>query len=189
VDFLRGTLAVAETCAEVEGRVMFADVKTPASRRTLALPPFLVELLAAHLAAGGRPGPEELVFAAPEGGPLRRTLFRTRVFDPAKRAAGLDKSVTFHGLRHSAVGLMIEVGAHIEAIKQRLGHSSIRTTSDVYGSLLPTVDAAVTDQLNALFVSRRDMSAAQSTHRSSRDVTSAQAPSEAPLQLRLDRVD
>jgi hypothetical protein len=28
---------------------------------------------------------------------------------------------------------MIEVGAHIEVIKQRLGHSSIRVTSDVYG--------------------------------------------------------
>jgi integrase len=33
---------------------------------------------------------------------------------------------------------MIRIGAHIEAIKQRLGHSSIRVTSDVYGSLLPT---------------------------------------------------
>jgi integrase len=44
---------------------------------------------------------------------------------------------------------MIEVGAHIEAIKQRLGHSSIRTTSDVYGSLLPAVDATVTDHLDA----------------------------------------
>jgi integrase len=120
---------------------MFADVKSPASRRTLALPAFLLELLAAHLAARGRPGPDELVFVAPGGGPLRRTLFRTRVFDPAKRRAGLDDSVTFHALRHSAVGLMIEVGAHIEAIKQRLGHSSIRTTSDVYGSLFPAADS------------------------------------------------
>lgn len=154
LDFLRGNLAVVETCAEVEGRVMFADVKSPASRRTLALPPFLLELLAAHLAARGRPGPEELVFVAPGGGPLRRTLFRTRVFDPAKSRVGLDGSVTFHALRHSAVGLMIEVGAHIEAIKQRLGHASIRTTSDVYGSLLPAVDATVTDQLDALFASR-----------------------------------
>jgi hypothetical protein len=58
VDFLRSNLAVVETRAEVEGRLMFADVKSPASRRTLALPPFLVELLAAHLAARGRPGPE-----------------------------------------------------------------------------------------------------------------------------------
>jgi len=39
---------------------------------------------------------------------------------------------------------MIEVGAHIEAIKQRLGHASIRVTSDTYGALLPAVDASVT---------------------------------------------
>ncbi len=59
---------------------------------------------------------------------------------------------------------MIEVGAHIEAIKQRLGHSSIRTTSDVYGSLLPAVDAAVTDQLDGLFAARRNAAAVRDAH-------------------------
>jgi hypothetical protein len=44
---------------------------------------------------------------------------------------------------------MIEAGAHIEAIKQRLGHSSIRVTSD--GSLLPTGDESVTAALDARF--------------------------------------
>jgi integrase len=58
---------------------------------------------------------------------------------------------------------MIEMGAHIEAIKQRLGHSSIRVTSDVYGSLLPTVDESVTAGLEARFnavtpAARRDQS-------------------------------
>ena len=52
--------------------------------------------------------------------------------------------LTFHALRHTAAGLRIEAGAHIETIKQRLGHSSIRVTSDVYGSLLPTVDEGLT---------------------------------------------
>ena len=46
---------------------------------------------------------------------------------------------------------MIEMGAHIEAIKQRLGHSSIRVTSDVYGSLLPTVDESITAGFDARF--------------------------------------
>jgi Phage integrase family len=78
-----------------------------------------------HLVHRGRPDADALVFVAPEGGPLRRSKFRTRVFDPAVRRAGLD-GLTFHGLRHTAAGLMIEAGAHIEAIKQRLGHSSIQ---------------------------------------------------------------
>jgi hypothetical protein len=50
---------------------------------------------------------------------------------------------------------MVETGAHIEAIKQRLGHSSIRVTSDVYGSLLPTVDESVTAALEARFAPAR----------------------------------
>jgi integrase len=146
VDFVRHALAVVETCAEVSGRVMFADVKSPSSRRTLDVPPFLLAMLTEHLARRGRPESEELVFVAPEGGPLRRSTFRTRVFTPAVRRAGLD-GLTFHALRHSAVGLMVEAGAHPEAIKARLGHASIRTTSDVYGHVLPGVDAGVSAAL------------------------------------------
>jgi integrase len=150
LDFLRRTLEIAETCAEVEGRVFVADVKTRASRRTLRMPAFLMDSLAQHLSARGRPGADELVFVAPEGGPLRRSTFRTRVFAPAVRRAGLER-LTFHQLRHSAVGLMVEAGAHVEAIKQRLGHSSIRVTSDVYGHVLPAVEDALSDALEARF--------------------------------------
>lgn len=51
---------------------------------------------------------------------------------------------------------MVAVGAHIEAIKQRMGHSSIRVTSDVYGSVLPAVDESVTEALGDLFSRRSD---------------------------------
>jgi integrase len=95
IDFLRHTLAVVETCAEVAGKVTFADVKSPSSRRTLGVPPLLAAMLAEHLAGRARPGPDELVFVAPEGGPLRRSTFRTRVFNPAVRRAGFD-GLTFH---------------------------------------------------------------------------------------------
>lgn len=150
IDFLRRTLEVAETCAEVDGKIMFDEPKTEASWRTLRVPDFLLTMLSAHLAVRGRPGPEELVFVAPEGGALRRSTFRTRVFTPAAKRAGLTE-ITFHSLRHTAAGLMIDAGVHIEAIKARLGHSSIRVTSDVYGGLLPTVDESVTAALEARF--------------------------------------
>jgi integrase len=150
IDLQRRTLEIAETLAEVNGRVIFAEPKTASSRRTLRLPEFLATMLGEHVAYRGDPGPEALVFVAPEGGPLRRTTFRTRVFNPAVRRAAIP-AVTFHELRHTAAGLMIELGAHIEAIKQRLGHSTIRVTSDVYGSLIPAVDDALTDRFDARF--------------------------------------
>jgi integrase len=156
IDFLRRTIEIAETCAEVHGRVMFAPPKTHASRRTLRTPPFLVTMLSEHVAARSRPAADELVFVAPEGGPLRRSAFRTRVFNPAVARAGLD-GLTFNGLRHTAGALMVEAGAHIEAMKQRMGHSSIRVTSDVYGALLPSVDESVTAALDARFADSRGL--------------------------------
>ncbi len=156
VDFLRRRLAVTETVAEVGGRLVAAPVKTAASRRTLSMPPFLVDMLAEHLRRTRRTDPGDYVLQAPGGGPMRAANFRARVWRPAVRAAGLD-GLTFHGLRHTAAGLMIEVGAHIEAIKQRMGHSSIRVTSDVYGSLLPSVDESVTQDVGRLFPASRGL--------------------------------
>ena len=57
------------------------------------------------------------------------------------------EDLTFHGLRHSAVGVMIELGTHARVIQKRMGHSSIRTTMDVYGSVLEDVDNEVIDGL------------------------------------------
>ena len=152
-DFLRRTVTVAETLSEVEGRLLFADVKTRSSHRTLTAPAELMEMLGAHLARRGRPGPDELVFVAVEGGPVRAAAFRSRVWKPAVERAGLS-GITFHGLRHSAVGYMIELGAHPRVVQQRAGHSSVRTTLDVYGSVFPSVDEEVAVGLGAVLEPR-----------------------------------
>lgn len=144
-----------EIIAEVGGRPVTADVKSPASRRTLRIPGFLAGMLGEHLRREEKlETPEALVFEAPDGGPVRATNFRNRVFRPAAEQAGLE-AVTFHGLRHSAVGFMVAVGTHIETIKQRMGHSSIRVTSDVYDSV-PAVDESITEALGDLFSRRFD---------------------------------
>jgi len=153
VDLGARTLTVAETLAEVDGHQVFADVKTRAGRRTLTMPGFVATLLAEHLLRRGRPGAGELIFVGPEGGPLRVGNFRRRVWAPAVRATALD-GLTFHGLRHSAVGLLVAVGAPDFVMQERMGHSSARVTRDVYGHVLPATDAAVTTDLEALFSNR-----------------------------------
>jgi integrase len=149
LNFLSRTpsLAVVETVTEVGG---FEDVKTPAGRRTIQLPPFLVSMLAEHLVRRGSPGPDELVFVAPRGGTLRMTNYHRRVWLPAVHAAGLE-GFTFHGLRHSTVGLMVEMGHHPLVIQRRLGHSSSQTTMDVYGHVMAALDEAVTADFENLF--------------------------------------
>jgi integrase len=139
VDLLRGTVQVAEIVVEVRGVLHVGPPKTRASRRTVGLPRFVVEELAALLAGPG--DPEALVFTAPQGGPLRLPAFRARVWRPAVVAAGLE-GLRIHDLRHTAVALWIAAGAGPKEVSARAGHSSVSFTLDRYGHLDPEADAA-----------------------------------------------
>jgi integrase len=148
IDLLRGTVEVAEIVTEVGGVLRFGPPKTRAGRRTVGLPRAVVDELAAHL---GRAEPEALVFAAPQGGPLRVHGFRARVWRPATRTAGL-AGLRIHDLRHTAVALWIAAGANPKEVATRAGHTSVSFTLDRYGHLYPEADTALRDRLDALYV-------------------------------------
>lgn len=61
---------------------------------------------------------------------------KPRILEEAKRL-GLDQpKLTPHWLRHSHVGMLILAGEPLTAIQRRLGHASIKTTSDTYGRMI-----------------------------------------------------
>jgi len=155
IDFLRRTLTVRATLNEVEGNFVKGAGKTLSSRRTISVPVRILDELSTHLARMGRTDPEDLVFQAPAGGPVRATNFRNRVYDPALRRAGLD-GLSFHRLRHSAGHMLRELGVPLEVIQKRLGHASIRTTADIYGSLPERVDRPVAEKLDEMFRSAQE---------------------------------
>jgi integrase len=98
----------------------------------------------------GRDDPEAFVFSAPQGGPLRVTAFRARVWRPATRAAGLD-GLRIHDLRHTAVALWMAAGANPKEVAARAGHTSVSFTLDRYGHLYPESDAALRERLDAIY--------------------------------------
>lgn len=147
LNLLRGTLTVAEILTEVRGHVGFGEPKTSASRRSLALPGFLVTELQRHLEAHATH--PELVFAGRDGGALRRNNFRRRTWLPAVETAGL-VHLRFHDLRHTAAGPKVASNVHPKVMQTRLGHSSISVTLDTYGHLLPSLDQEVADSLEAI---------------------------------------
>ena len=111
LDLLRRRVTVAAAFAEIGGQLMEGTPKNH-QRRSVPIPRFLVDELAAHI-AGKRP--DELVFTAPGGGPLRNTNFRSRVFLPAAASVGL-AGVTPHDLRHTAASLAVAAGANVKAL-------------------------------------------------------------------------
>src|ERR671913_2070927 len=152
IDLLRGTVQVAEIVVEVRGVLHVGPPKTRASRRTVGLPRFVADELAAHLADAS--DPEALVFTAPQGGPLRLPAFRARVWRPAVIAAALD-GLRIHDLRHTAVALWIAAGANPKEVAARAGHAPVGFTPDRYGHLYPEADTALRDRLDALYGTAR----------------------------------
>ncbi|MGH2765574.1 MAG: tyrosine-type recombinase/integrase, partial [Actinomycetota bacterium] len=145
---LRSRLEVAESAAEVGGRLHLGETKTY-QRRTVVIPGFLRELLAKHLACQVDDGPDSFVFTGPAGGLLRNSNFRGRVWQPAVRALGLPSDLRIHDLRHTCAALLIAQGAHPKAIQAQLGHSSIQVTLDLYGHLFPDDMDRLARQLDA----------------------------------------
>ena len=141
----RRTIHIEHTLSEIHGRLHHGEPKTRAARRTLTLPPWLIETLDTHLKTWP-PSDDGLIFTAPEGGPLRRAGFRTRHWKPAVRAS-VGEPMRFHDLRHSHVALLIQQGTHPAVIAARLGHTSVKTVLDVYGHLYEGLDRGAADTL------------------------------------------
>ncbi len=130
IDLLRRRATITEAVTEVRGRAVFSTPKNHQSRQ-VAIPNFLIDDLAAHLA--GR-APEDFVFSAPRGGVLRLRNFRRQGFEPAAAQAGLP-GLTPHALRHTAASLAIASGANVKVVQSMLGHKSATMTLDLYGHL------------------------------------------------------
>jgi integrase len=135
LDLLRGAVRVVEAAPEVGGRLEWGGVKTHEAR-TVRLPRSLAAEVGAYL-AGRSHGPEDLVFTAPMGGPLRQSKFVPGYFKPAVRAAGLPATLRFYDLRHTAASLLIREGASVKAVQKQLGHATASITLDTYGHLFP----------------------------------------------------
>jgi integrase len=156
VDILRGTLNVVETVTrDAHGRPVFGPPKSDASRRTLAIPAPLTALLAEHLARRGLSGADgrALVFASPDGGPIRYANWRNRVWVPACRAAGLD-GLGFHDLRRANATALVRLGVDVKTAQQRLGHSDVRMTIGLYAQAESQADRAAADRLGEMFMPR-----------------------------------
>jgi integrase len=155
IDPLHGTLSVERALKDVSGRLVFGSTKTHKHRR-IALPKFLGSMLAEHLTSHCPDNdPDALVFTGLEGGPLRHDNFYARHFRPSvERALPPEKHrLRFHDLRHTCASLLIAAGAHPKAIQTQLGHSSITTTLDIHGHLLPSTTEALAAALDATYAS------------------------------------
>ncbi|THK34661.1 site-specific integrase [Ensifer sp. MPMI2T] len=156
VDFKRGEINVRQRVDQ------FREVgppKSEAGARTIPVPPLVINALKElKLKAGNKP----FVFANPDGESRSHSNVVTKGLQPAMIRAGVTidtgevdkkgkpilkaKYSGLHALRHFYASWLINrkedggLGLPAKVVQERLGHSSIVMTMDVYGHLFPRGD-------------------------------------------------
>ena len=161
VDFARHQVKITETLLPVSAygnehlQLVEGPPKTDAGDRAIPIPAWLCEQIAEGLTerAKRRGGPirtDEPMFVNRVGKPLNRDKFRETVIHPAIMAAGLPAQLRTYDLRHSHASILIDLGANVLAVAQRMGHSDPTVTLREYGHLFEGVQERLSEQLDQL---------------------------------------
>ncbi len=149
LDLDKGMLCIRRTYSPNHG---FMEPKSRKGWRTVLLTPELVNILLTHkIKTGG--DPDELIFNDAKNPIIPHNMVRDH-FHPTLRRAGI-RRIRFHDLRHTYATLMISLGENTKLLQQQLGHSSITTTMDRYGHLLPEVSEGVGKRIDSLVFSKK----------------------------------
>jgi site-specific recombinase XerD len=95
--------------------------------RYVALSPLLLDVLESYYKMW-TPKPTNYLFESNEQGEPYSIRSAQVIFHKAKQNAGISKTISFHGLRHSFATHMLEKGVDVKYIKEILGHFNIKTT-------------------------------------------------------------
>lgn len=116
--------------------------------RNIAIPRFLMPQIKAQMEGMGD---DDWLFRATRGGNVWTNTWRTRIWNKAVKAAGMeDAGVTIHSLRHTYASFAIAQGADVKTLQMQLGHSSPSITLNTYTALWPERLDDVADAIGAL---------------------------------------
>lgn len=151
IDFVSGNLSVRRTAVDLGGKVTTNPPKTAKGQRLVELPQMAIDALRAQqslLEASGLAGCK-LVFPAEDGGYQRRFgPFREQLKAIIKEAKL--PAIRFHDLRHSSATLLMVEGVHPKIVQERLGHSTIGITMDLYSHVLPSMQKEAAGKMQSL---------------------------------------
>jgi integrase len=146
VDLDAGILKIVQTTRQIGRAVTYKPVKNTKGR-PVALSGLMLEELKAHRAKqaeellrfGVKLSGDSFVFAQPDGSPIKPGSVTNEWKRLVKKHA-LPR-IRFHDLRHTHATAMLASGVHPKIASERLGHSSIAITLDLYSHVLPNMQA------------------------------------------------
>jgi integrase len=151
VDLLRRRITVRQQVVEVGSTFKgFDEPKTNAGLRSIAIPPFLCQILEDQLAERAQGGKDGLVFVNTRGNTPHLSSFTSQTWRKARDRIGRP-DLRWHDLRHTWVAMKIQAGAHPKEIQEEAGHASYNTTMNVYGHLFDSRSEKTAEAMDAMY--------------------------------------
>jgi integrase len=156
LDLDHGTVRVVESLEQTKAALRFKSTKTDKAR-AVPLPKFAIAELRDWkrqqaenlLRLGVRQSPEGLVCAREDGEP-KQPASLTHEFAYLIGRVAVPR-VRFHDLRHSHATQLLAAGVHPKIVQERLGHSTITVTMDLYSHVSETMQSDATVRLDAAY--------------------------------------
>ncbi len=158
VDLEKGIITVRRQLIPVKGGLKIEETtKSDSSKRSINLTDDAIRELKSHKKEQEEAYkllPDELyqdnnlVFALEDGRYIEPRAF-TKRFQRIIKKAGLSK-LRLHDLRHTHASLLLARGIHPKIVQERLGHSSITITLDLYSHLTDNLQESAALSLNGL---------------------------------------
>lgn len=156
----RGALRVTKTLYNPSNNIKKYQLLTPkttGSIRTIRIDERLIKMLKRHsvkqkeikLQRGVMYADNQFIFARNDGHPQLRKVVETRLKRLLKKA-GIEKNITPHSFRHTHTSLLIEAGVGVKEIQQRLGHTDINTTMNIYAHMTANMEEKASQQFSQL---------------------------------------
>jgi integrase len=139
-NFQKKTLRINKSYQRLEGKDVITEPKTPKSNRTIVMPDFLaIEIEDFISRLDGIKLTDRIITISKS--------YLHHEMDRGAKLAGV-KRIKVHGLRHSHISLLIDLGYSALDIGERVGHEAVDITYH-YAHLFPTVQSDMAAHLDS----------------------------------------
>ena len=161
LDLERGEAAIRQTVVSHHYVIAISEPKTVKGRRVVALDDHSVAALVRYKREKCPQREDEFVFCYRTKTPLN-PIDISKGFVKLCKGAGL-RRIRLHDLRHTHATLALQAGIHPKIVSERLGHSTIALTLDIYSHAIPHLQKEAAAELAALVLGRFEGSGGRET--------------------------
>lgn len=156
IDFKNKTITIEKQLVPTSKGIQFQDPKSEDSIRTITLSENMIQILKRHVK---RQQQNKLSI---EQYNKEYNLINCKsdgtMIDPRKFSHNFAnllnehkfEHIRFHDLRHSCATLMLSLNVPLKVTSQRLGHSTIGITADLYSHVLDDMQKEATDKIDSM---------------------------------------